>query len=302
MVNVPQRYIPKHLSKRDKNRLKKELLKSRKLYKKGKYHTRKKVKSFKSKKSNHILNAQKIYKIKSIKPSKDLVKKTKCSMKTLKKIANKGRGAYYSSGSRPNQTAESWARARLASAVTGGKASAVDINLLREGCSKNSKALKMATKTLKKMGSRYGSRKVKQVRLKGGERIKVLKCSIERLIDNNYKLIAGRRKYITKFFNFNLLENNKEFEHIINNLQVPSLCIQIARMEDMFLKLSKQIICKIKTTNNCLFSQQMFEKLQKINNTLREKLKVDINYNQIIINDILSCNISNLTIFDKYNC
>jgi hypothetical protein len=73
-------------------------------------------------------------------------------------------------------------------------------------------------------------------------------------------------------------------------------------MEDMFLKLSKQIICKMKTTNNCLFSQQMFEKLQKINNTLREKFKVDINYNRIIINDILSCNISNLTIFDKYNC
>jgi hypothetical protein len=35
---------------------------------------------------------------------------------------------------------------------------------------------------------------------------------------------------------------------------------------------------------------------------LREKFKVDINYNRIIINDILSCNISNLTIFDKYNC
>ena len=46
MVNVPQRYIPKHLSKTDKNKLKKELLKSRKMYKKGKYHTRKKVKSF----------------------------------------------------------------------------------------------------------------------------------------------------------------------------------------------------------------------------------------------------------------
>ena len=70
----------------------------------------------------------------------------------------------------------------------------------------------------------------------------------------------------------------------------------------MFLKLSKQIICKIKSRNNCLFSQQMFEKLQKINNTLREKFKVDFNFNQIIIDDILSCNISNLTIFDKYKC
>ena len=133
-------------------------------------------------------------------------------------------------------------------------------------------------KTLKKMGSRYGSRKVNKVRLKGGEKIKVLKCSIEILIDNNYKLIAGRRKYITKFFNFNSLVNNKEFEHIINNLQIPSLCIHIARIEDMFLKLSKQIICKIKSTNNCLFSQQIFEKLQKINNTLREKFKVNFKF------------------------
>ena len=47
-------------------------------------------------------------------------------MKALKHITKKGRGAYYSSGSRPNQTAQSWARARLASALTGGNASAVD--------------------------------------------------------------------------------------------------------------------------------------------------------------------------------
>lgn len=302
MVNVPQRYVPKNLSEKDKSKLKKELLKSRRLYKKGKYYTRKKVKSFKSKKSNHVINAQKIYKIKSIKPSKDLVKKTKCSMKTLKKIANKGRGAYYSSGSRPNQTAESWARARLASAITGGKASAVDINLLREGCSKNSKALKMANATLKRVGSRYGSRKVKQVKLKGGERIKILKCSIEKLVDNNYKLIAGRRKYVTKHFDFIPNENIDEFEHIINNLTMPSLCIQIARLEDIFLRYTKQIICKIKNARKCFFSQNIINKLQIINQTLREKYKININFNQNIIDDILSCNISNLIIFDKYNC
>ena len=71
-------------------------------------------------------------------------------METLEKIANKGRGAYYSSGSRPNQTAESWAMARLASAITGGNSSIVDYNLLESGCKKNSKALKMARKTCKK--------------------------------------------------------------------------------------------------------------------------------------------------------
>ena len=41
-------------------------------------------------------------------------------------ILEKGRAAYASSGSRPNTTAEAWARARLASALTGGKAARVD--------------------------------------------------------------------------------------------------------------------------------------------------------------------------------
>ncbi len=44
----------------------------------------------------------------------------------MNKILDKGRGAYYSSGSRPNQTAESWALARLASVITGGDARKVD--------------------------------------------------------------------------------------------------------------------------------------------------------------------------------
>jgi hypothetical protein len=41
-------------------------------------------------------------------------------------ILAKGRAAYASSGSRPNTTAEAWARARLASALTDGKAAKVD--------------------------------------------------------------------------------------------------------------------------------------------------------------------------------
>ena len=45
-INVPLRYIPKRLSKKDKKTQKKELLRSRKAYKKGKYYTRKKVKTF----------------------------------------------------------------------------------------------------------------------------------------------------------------------------------------------------------------------------------------------------------------
>ena len=159
-INVPLRYIPKRLSKKDKKTQKKELLRSRKAYKKGKYYTRKKVKTFKSTVSKHILNARKIYKINSIKPSKKLSKKTGCSIKALEKIVNKGKGAYFSSGSRPNQTAESWGIARLASSITGGKASAIDLNILEEGCNTRSKALKMAIKTKKK-----GTRRVPKIKL-----------------------------------------------------------------------------------------------------------------------------------------
>ena len=41
-------------------------------------------------------------------------------------ILSKGRAAYASSGSRPNVSPEQWARARLASVLTGGKALQID--------------------------------------------------------------------------------------------------------------------------------------------------------------------------------
>ena len=49
---VPLRYLPKRLSKKDKVKQRREINKSRKAYKKGKYYTRKKVASFKSKTSD----------------------------------------------------------------------------------------------------------------------------------------------------------------------------------------------------------------------------------------------------------
>jgi hypothetical protein len=48
----------------------------------------------------------------------------------VEKILSKGRAAYASSGSRPNTSVEGWANARLASALTGGKAAQVDKDLL----------------------------------------------------------------------------------------------------------------------------------------------------------------------------
>ena len=88
----------------------------------------------------------------------ELAKATKCSKKALAKIINKGAGAYFSSGSRPNQTAQSWGIARLASAITGGKAAAVDYNILEKGCKVHSKALTLAKKARKKHG--HGTRRV----------------------------------------------------------------------------------------------------------------------------------------------
>ena len=162
-MNIPIKYLPKKLTKKDKKILKKELKKSRKGYKKGKYITRKKVKSFKSKKSQHILNAERIYKLKNLAVNKELVKKTGCSLKSLNAIIKKGQGAYYSSGSRPNQTGHSWGYARLGSSITGGKASAVDFNILNNGCTKNSKALRLAKNVRKKFG--YGTRKVPKTKI-----------------------------------------------------------------------------------------------------------------------------------------
>jgi len=140
----PKKYVPKSLTKKDKSKQKKELEKSKKMYKKKKYYTREKVKSYKSKKSEHIKNAERIYKLDSIKPSKKLAEKTGCSLKGLQEIVKKGQGAYYSSGSRPNQTPHSWGIARLASAITGGKSSQIDFHILEKYCKSNSKALKLA--------------------------------------------------------------------------------------------------------------------------------------------------------------
>jgi hypothetical protein len=157
------RYLPRHLTRKDKKKQINMLLKSRRLYKKGDYYTRKKVNSFQSKKSQHIINAEKIYGVNKIGATNELAKKTGCSKKALAKIINKGAGAYFSSGSRPNQTAQSWGIARLASAITSGKAAAVDYTILEKGCRPNSKALKMAKNARKKYG--HGTRRVPKVKI-----------------------------------------------------------------------------------------------------------------------------------------
>jgi hypothetical protein len=161
---VPIRYLPNSLNRIDKKRQKMMLEKSRRLYKKGKYYTRKRVASFHSKPSPHVKNALKIYNVANMTPNLRLAKATGCSVDALKKIVKKGEGAYFSSGSRPNQSAQSWGYARLASAITGGKAAAVDYAILEKGCQQKGKAFQYAKTARKKYG--FGMGHTRRVRVK----------------------------------------------------------------------------------------------------------------------------------------
>jgi hypothetical protein len=164
-LKVPIRYVPiKTLSKKDQREQIKELLKSRKQYKKHKYYTRKHVASYKSKPSNHLSNARRIYHIDKITPNKELANKTGCSVDALQQIVRKGEGAYFSSGSRPNQTAQSWGLARLASAITAGKSAAVDYDIIDKGCNHKKKAFILAKQARRKY--KYGHSRTKKVSIK----------------------------------------------------------------------------------------------------------------------------------------
>lgn len=145
-----KKYIPKNLTKKDRKKQINMLSKSTKMYKKGKYYTRKSIKSFISKPSPHVKKAKKMYGVDKIGATTELSEKSGCSKSALAKIINKGEGAYYSSGSRPNQTPQSWGIARLASALTSGKSANVDYDILIDGCKRGSKGYKSAIESRKK--------------------------------------------------------------------------------------------------------------------------------------------------------
>ena len=56
----------------------------------------------------------------------DISKRLKVPKKGLEEIIQKGKAAYYNSGSRPNQTAFSWSQARLYSVLFGGPSRKID--------------------------------------------------------------------------------------------------------------------------------------------------------------------------------
>ena len=111
---INPKYVPKSLSPEDKKKQIKSI-------KEGK--DRPKV-DYKTKRSSHVKDFEKKYGEKITNDS--FISKNIISKTGIEQILDKGRGAYYSAGSRPNTTAESWARARLASVILGRAARKVD--------------------------------------------------------------------------------------------------------------------------------------------------------------------------------
>jgi len=114
-TGIPKKYVPKDLSKKDREKQIKSI--------KGKTD-RPKLASAKTKRSSHVVAFEKKYNKKI--SDKAFINKNILKNKGQEEIISKGRGAYYSQGSRPNTTPTSWALARLASVIMGGKARNVD--------------------------------------------------------------------------------------------------------------------------------------------------------------------------------
>jgi len=79
---------------------------------------------FKSKRSTWAEKFEKKYGTKI--SDKEYIHKNIITKTGQEKIIMKGKGAYYSSGSRPGQTAMSWGLGRLASVIIGGPARKID--------------------------------------------------------------------------------------------------------------------------------------------------------------------------------
>lgn len=127
---IPSRYLPKSLTPSDRRKQLRSIREKR---------DRPQVSSFKSKRSNWTRmansyfgdgNTSKIDMAKIL--SKGNKKRQKELMKGFDEIFKKGEGAYYSSGSRPNQTPQSWAYGRLFSVLFGGKSRNIDKNIVEK--------------------------------------------------------------------------------------------------------------------------------------------------------------------------
>ena len=109
-----KKYVPSSLSKEDKKKQIKSIIEKK---------DRPKV-EYKSRRSKYVVDFENKYGTKIT--DDDFINKNIIKRKGIDLILDKGIGAYYSSGSRPNQTPFSWSRARLASVIMGGVARKID--------------------------------------------------------------------------------------------------------------------------------------------------------------------------------
>ena len=205
-MELPKRYIPKLLSQKDRKKHASMIRKSASAYRKGRYRSRAKLQTFRHRVSKHVVKAKRMYGVKTVRASRALARKTGCTLGTLRRIEKKGMGAFYSSGSRPNQTAQSWGRARLASAITGGKAAAVDLSIIEKGCKKDGMVVRLARKSAKRTNQgmrrtpkrKVGGRNMKEkvIRFEKGPGFKKYTAHVEdRKTHSTRKIHFGDRRY-----------------------------------------------------------------------------------------------------------
>ena len=114
--DIPKRYLPDSLSKSERQKQIKSIFE-------GKERPKTKVKERKStwttqfdKEYGDQLDA-----MKGKRSKRNIAKVTGIPFKAIDEVYKKGEGAFYSSGSRPNQTASSWARGRIYAYIMGGE-------------------------------------------------------------------------------------------------------------------------------------------------------------------------------------
>tara|TARA_R110002073_G_scaffold6398_5_gene37932 strand:+ start:2081 stop:2614 length:534 start_codon:yes stop_codon:yes gene_type:complete len=115
LTAMPKTYTPKQLTKEDKKKQEKSILNKT---------DRPKLESFKSKRSGWAKKFEDKYNKKIT--DKVWINKNILKTKGQEEIIDKGMGAYYSSGSRPNQTPYSWGYGRLASVILNGASRKID--------------------------------------------------------------------------------------------------------------------------------------------------------------------------------
>ena len=123
-TKLPKKYLT-GFNKDDKDKRAKEIKKRSDAAKKGKYieidSDKEARKKNKGKESQYTKSYKKKYGEENSGSIDKISKATGISKSILNQVLKRGKGAFFSSGSRPGQTAHSWGMARVYSFVMGGK-------------------------------------------------------------------------------------------------------------------------------------------------------------------------------------